>query len=487
MSKGQVSKLRGVATVIGGIGVSIAIGCATNPATGQKELALVSEGQEIAMGAQNDSAIVQEMGVVPNDALQSYLRGIGAKLAQISERPQLSWTFRVVEDPVVNAFAVPGGYIYITRGIMAHLNNEAQLASVVGHEIGHVTARHTVSQISKAQVAQLGLGLGMIFSPAVRQLGDVASAGLSVLFLKFSRDDETQADDLGLRYVVKAGYDPREMPGVYRELARISATAGGGKTPAWLSTHPDPGNREQTIQQAIAAMNQSWEGRTVAEEQYLSRLNGMMYGPNPREGFFRESLFLHPDLAFQIQFPAGWQTMNQKQAVMAMSPEQDALMEVSIVPQKSLDAAAQAFFGAQGIVASQPRQTRVGDFEGVVGEFSAQADQNQQIRGIAAFIQYNNNVYRLLGYGPPQGYAKNAGKFQDSFSSFSRVTDREVLGMQPLRLEVVRLPQPMSLAQFNQHYASQIAMDKLALLNQIDDPNAQIPAGRMLKRVVRGG
>jgi predicted Zn-dependent protease len=480
-----IRKVRGLGVILAGVGISMASGCATNPATGKSQLALVSESQEIAMGRANDSAVVQEMGLVADQGLQQYIAGIGQKLAGVSERPQLEWSYKVVEDPVVNAFAVPGGFIYITRGILGYLNNEAQLASVMGHETGHVTARHTVSQISKQELAQLGLGIGMIVSPTVAQFGNVASAGLSVLFLKFSRDDETQADELGLRYMTKAGYDPRQMPGVFTMLGKVSAAEGAGKTPAWLSTHPDPGNRFADINQKIAAMNQSWQGSTVGEEVFLSHLNGLMYGPNPREGFFRQSVFLHPDLQFQIAFPQGWQTANTKQAVMAMSSQQDAMIEVTIAQGKSLEAAAQQFFSSQGLVASQPQRTRVGEFEGLIGDFTAQDQQGGQIRGRAAFAQYGNNVYRILGYGTAQGFAQQQSQIQGTIQSFARLTDRQALNEQPMRLEVVKLQQAMSLSQFNQQYPSPISVDKLALLNQVDDVNASIPAGRMLKRVVR--
>src|SRR5581483_975197 len=186
--------------------------CATNPATGAKQLMLVSESQEIGMGRSYDREVVAT-----------------------SERPRLPWTFRVVDDPVVNAFALPGGYIYVTRGILAYLNSEAELAGVVGHEIGHVTARHAASQLTRQQLAQTGLALGALASPTVERFAGLASAGLGVLFLKYSRDDESQADELGLRYLRRANYDPREMPHVFDMLARVSRAEGGGRVPEWLA------------------------------------------------------------------------------------------------------------------------------------------------------------------------------------------------------------------------------------------------------------
>src|SRR5205814_9316931 len=172
--------------------------CATNPVTGKRQLALMSEAQEIAAGQQNDAEVRRDMGVYEDRALQEYVSGIGMRLAAISERPNLPWHFTVVDVPAVNAFALPGGYIYITRGILPFLDDESQLAGVLGHEIGHVTARHAVEQYSKATGAQLGLILGSIFVPGGAQLGQAAQTGLGLLFLKNSRDDEAQADRLGV-------------------------------------------------------------------------------------------------------------------------------------------------------------------------------------------------------------------------------------------------------------------------------------------------
>src|SRR5205809_5248844 len=191
-----------------------AAGCAVNPATGSRQLMLVSESQEIALGRDYDQQVAASVGIYPDSELQRYIQQFGARLAATSERPNLPWSFRVVDDPVVNAFTLPGGFIYVTRGILAHLNSEAELAGVVGHEIGHVTARHSASQMSKQQLAQIGLVVGTIASPEFARYAGVASAGLGVLFLKFSRDDESQADHLGLRYMRRAAYDPREMPHV---------------------------------------------------------------------------------------------------------------------------------------------------------------------------------------------------------------------------------------------------------------------------------
>ena len=168
-------------------------GCATNPATGKRQLMLVTEAQEIEMGRQADKEVEGAFGLYPDEKVQAYVARLGASLVSGSERQNLPWTFRVVDDPTVNAFALPGGFIYVTRGLMTHLNSEAELVSVLGHEMGHVTARHSAAMISKQQFAMLGLGVGMVVRPELQQFGQLAQAGVGLMFLKFGRDAETDS------------------------------------------------------------------------------------------------------------------------------------------------------------------------------------------------------------------------------------------------------------------------------------------------------
>src|SRR6185436_929108 len=263
---GGVMRLAALLLVAGALA-----GCARNPATGHNELMLVSESQEIQMGQQYDSQVVATIGLYPDPALQSYIQTLGKRLAATSERPNLPWTFRVVDDPAVNAFAVPGGFVYVTRGILAHMNNEAQLATVVGHEIGHVTARHTAAEMSKEQVATLGLVVGSIANKQVAQYAGVAQQALSVLFLKFSRDNENQAYELGVRYSSRDNFDSREMVNVMKVLDPLSATEGG-RLPEWLSTHPNPGNRVEHISSLISKQQTDFTGATINREGYERKL-----------------------------------------------------------------------------------------------------------------------------------------------------------------------------------------------------------------------
>src|SRR2546430_5862528 len=162
--------------------------------------------------------------------------------------------------------------------------------------------------MSKQQLAQIGLAVGTIASPEFERFGGLASAGLGVLFLKYSRDAERQADDLGLRYMRRVSYDPREMPHVFEMLTRVSQAQGGGRVPEWLATHPDPDNRRGRIEQDIAAGPQAFSGTVVNRDSYLQRLAGLLFGANPREGYFKGAEVFHPELRFRITVPDGWKT-----------------------------------------------------------------------------------------------------------------------------------------------------------------------------------
>ena len=454
--------------------------CVRNPATGQRQFSLISEAQEIQMGREYDAQIVASLGLYPDTALQRYVQELGSRLAATSERPHLPWTFRVLDDPVVNAFALPGGYIYVTRGILSYLDSEAQLASVLGHEIGHVTARHSVSRMSTQQLAQLGLAVGVILRPELETVAGLANAGLSVLFLKYSRDDERQSDDLGLRYMRRGGYDPREMADVFTMLDRVSSAEGGGRVPEWLSTHPDPGNRRDRIARTVAALPPDSQSGLVEREGFLRRLNGLVFGNNPREGFFRGNEFLHPDLAFRFSFPAGWSTSNQKSAVLAVSPNEDAMIQITLADEPTPEAAARRFFGSQGLAGS-PRSDRINGLDAVTGNFAA-ATQSGPVRGIAAFIAHGGRVYNVLAYGIESRWPAYDAAARQAIGSFARLTDQAVLNVQPLRLEVVKLDRAMTIEEFAQRYPGPVSVDVLARLNQVD-PGHRFNAGDVVKRV----
>jgi predicted Zn-dependent protease len=434
------------------------------------------------MGAAYDSQVVAEIGLYPDQALQSYVAELGKKLAATSERPSLPWTFRVVDDPSVNAFAVPGGHVYVTRGILTHITNEAQLATVMGHEIGHVTARHTAHEMSKQELAQLGLVVGSIASTQVAQYAGLASQALQVLFLKFSRDDENQADELGVRYSSRANYDSRQMVDVMQMLDHLEAQSGG-KLPEWLATHPDPGNRISHINSLLSKVTTDFASATINREGYERRLDGMIFGMNPREGFFKGTEFYHPDLRFHMSFPSGWQTANTKQSVAAQSPQQDAVIELSLAEgASSADQAARTFLSQQGVQAGTLSRGNVNGLTAEAAPFAATTQQGT-LRGNAAFVEYGNHVYQLLAYGPDATWANNQSTAQRAIQSFGPLNDPAILNVQPQHLTLFTLDRRTTIAELAKQRPAPVPVATLALINQVD-ANATLEPGRIMKWVV---
>ncbi len=484
--RSQKPLLRGAAWLLL-VALPVTLGCSVNPATGQRQLVLMGEQQEIAIGQENDQAIVAQMGLYGDEELQTYIQDLGASLAARSERPELPWTFRVLDDPIVNAFALPGGYIYVTRGILTHFNSEAELASVLGHEIGHVTGRHGVERMSKAQLAGIGLMVGTVAAgDKYRGLADLAGQGLGLLFLKFSRDDERQADDLGLRYMTRGQYDPTEMPKVFNTLGRVSAAQGAGRIPGWLSTHPDPGNRAVRISEQISALPAESQSGRVNRGTYLARLESMTFGANPREGYAIGSAFYHPDLQFRLDFPEGWKVVNQRQAVGAISPQEDAVVVLTLAQEGSANEAFDTFFSQEGLERGDPWRRSFRYFRTVPPDPQpGQQQQQQRILGLVGFVDHGGQLFRLLSYTADERWQGYGRPMQGSLASFRNLTDRRYIDVEPKRVRVVKLDRAMTLGEFDRRYPSTVDLQALAILNGVAE-DEQLEAGRLVKRVVGG-
>src|SRR5687767_3715169 len=252
------------------------VACATNPATGKREVSLMSEGQEIALGKESDGQIRAEMGLYDDPALQQYVSDIGLRLAKLSERPSLPWQFTVVDQPAINAFALPGGFIYITCGILSFLEDEAELAGVLGHEIGHVAARHSVQQYTRTVGGVAALGALGVFVPAARPFGQISEQALALLFLKYGRNDELQADQLGARYEASAGWDPAGVPGMLSTLGLLDEANGSRKgIPNWLSTHPEPLARVAEIKPTVSELKAGRSNYVTNRDGLERRLDGV--------------------------------------------------------------------------------------------------------------------------------------------------------------------------------------------------------------------
>lgn len=467
---------------------SAVAGCTTNPVTGQRQLALMSVQQEIELGRQAHQETLAAIGAYADPELQSYVSNLGLRLAAASERPELPWTFTVLDDATVNAFALPGGFIYLTRAILSHMTSEAEMVSVLGHEIGHVTARHGVERLSKAQFAQIGLIAGEVLAPEEFQnYGGVAQLGLQALFLHYSRDDERQADDLGYRYMNRADYDPNEMMEMFRLLGRVTTGAGGGRLPSWLATHPDPANRLNRVAEAIASSPPDLLGSEVVREPFLAQIDGMMFGANPREGYFIGSAFYHPELAFSLRFPEGWKTDNQKESLSALSPNQDAVLVLSLAEGRGPAEAAEKFFAAKGVVLGQLQRGNIGGLSAAGGTFQVERGEGQEpLAGEVAFIQDGARLVRIVGY-TLKGRLSTYQRFVErTLRSYERVRDRRYLDVSAKKLELVTPRESLTLEEFNRRWPSTVDLATLAIINGVADGATTLEGGRPHKRVVGG-
>jgi len=465
------------------LAAGVLAGCATNPATGNREISLVSEAQEISIGDQTVAAARASIGIYPDSALQRYVHALGARLAATTERPGLPWNFEVVDDPEVNAFAAPGGKVFVTRGILPFLGSEAELAGVLGHESGHVTARHTARQITRQQLFGIGLIAGSILSSSVAQNAGAIQQGLGVLFLSFSRGDESQADELGFRYLRRLNYEPHEMSKTFKTLERVGNLSGGGKLPTWASTHPDPGDRYQKAEQRAASVPaDSLQRAIVNRDSYLRVIDGIVFGVNPRQGYFEGTRFYHPDLRFRLDFPAGWQTQNRADAVLAGSPAGDGIVQLSLGGSDSPDVLLQKFSQQQGVQVSGGQRTSVNGLSAATSEFQAQDDQGNTLAGRVMYVAYGGTTYQLLGYSTAAKYGGYSGVIRQTMQSFAQLTDQAALSKQPVHLSFVRLPRAMTIEEFYRQYPSTVKLEVITVLNGVE-PGGTLPAGTMAKRV----
>ena len=265
--------------------------CAINPVTGKKELMLISEQEEIALGKNTDTEIRTQYGIYDDPELLAYIRSVGNRLIPHTHRPNLPYQFAILDTPVINAFAVPGGYIYVTRGIMALMGSEAELSAVLGHEMGHVNARHSVRRMSQMLLVQLGLAVGSALNETFAKISGVAGVGMQLLFLKFSRDDEREADVLGIDYSRKGSYNPGEMVAFFSSLQKMGDLSGGQSLPGFLSTHPLTGERIQNVRKLLADTD---AGLEVRAEPYLRKVDDMVYGEDPRQAMSRTAPSIIP-------------------------------------------------------------------------------------------------------------------------------------------------------------------------------------------------
>jgi len=448
-------------------GLIFLAGCAMNPVTGRKQFVMMSEGQEIGMGKESDPQIMAFFGSYNDPRLQKFINEKGQEMVKVSHRSKLAYEFKIVDSPVVNAFATPGGYVYFTRGIMANFNNEAEFAGVLGHEIGHITARHSVIQQRNAMLGQLGIIAGVILVPELSQFVEPLSAGMQLALMSFGRDAERQSDKLGVEYSSRIGYDASEMAGFFKTLERQGKVEGGEKVPEFLSTHPSPEERNITV----AKLAGEWKTKLkltnpkINRDSYLKLIDGLILGEDPKQGFVENNIFYHPALKFEFSIPSGWKLQNTPQQVQMAPDNGESLLMLTIVGKGSLEETANQLLQQYKLTLVESKKENINGLNSIL----MIADQKQEkgtIRLLSSLIQYEGNIYSLMGISEISKFTSYQSAFLSTIRNFKSLTDSEKLNKKPEVIRIKTLPQQMTAqAAFQNFNMPANRFEELAILN----------------------
>lgn len=469
--------------------------CSRNPVTGKKQLNLMSEAQEKQMGLESDPQVMAEFGKYEDPALQAFINDKGQQMAKISHRPDHGYTFQIVSSPIVNAFAVPGGYVYFTRGIMAHFNNEAEFAGVLGHEIGHITARHANAQAKDQLLSQVGLIALLVASPAAAQFAEQLSQGVQLLLMKFSRAHESQSDELGVEYSTKIGYNSHEMANFFATIGRISDKAGA-RLPVFLSTHPDPGdrfNRVHKLTEKAQAEIADKSSLKINRDDYLRRIHGLKYGEDPNEGYVEGGIFYHPQLKFRFPVPTGWQTQNSPSQFVMAEPNGKAMMLLTLGQGSTFDEVIANANKQYQLAPIRSENRTVNGYRAVAVLSTQQIPQGQQAPAeadkpmiLSYYIQKDNLIYAIHGVCANKDYQSFQNLFLNTMEGFNNLTDPSKINVYPEYINIVNASRDASL---QDHLTSfgipQKRLEEFAILNGMQLKDI-VPTGKLFKVVTKG-
>jgi predicted Zn-dependent protease len=463
--------------------VLLGTACSRNPATGQLQFGLPDDDDEITLGREADAKVRAAMPAYTEAPRAAALVAeVGAKIGKGSERPELPWSFTLLDEPTVNAFALPGGFVYVTRGLLVRLGSDDELAAVIGHEAGHVSARHGVVQLRKQNTARRSVGLFRVIDPNLRHIGGIAARTAGLALLKYSRDDEHEADDLAIRYVQRGGWDRGALVRVFEVLTGL-AQSGGEPTPPWLSTHPDPAERRDRTAAQLGIVPPV---AAAAEPEFLAAIEGVVYGPDPRDGFLATpSLFVHPRKGYELQLPPRWKVLSDRDQVLALSEDERAIFVCMPTKHETPAAALAEFLRDEGMTRGEGYRGTVGGFMVESSGFAIADDDGSTLMGLAAFIAYEGTVIGMVALGPEQGWAERSDVLAQTFGSFGKIADPRIRAIEPLRLKIVTSARETSIAAIVREQPGALDAAALAQLNGVA-VDSVLPAGRPIKQVLAG-
>jgi len=427
------------------LSLSLLSSCQTAPGTGRSNFNIVSADEEKKMGGEAHPDILKQFGGAYDDpGVQAYVAGIGQRLVVHTETPAAEFRFTVLNSTIVNAMALPGGYVYVTRGLLSLADDEAELAGVIGHEIGHVTARHTAQRYSQAMAANVLTGvLGAVAGAVtgVSGFGDLAGLGANAYLQGFSRDQESEADQLGIRYMNTSGWNPEYMAtflGKLRDESRLEA-ALAGRSPdevdqySMFASHPRTIDR---VKDAAKAVDAGPQAGAVGREQYLARIDGLLYGDDPAEGVVRGRVFAHSGLGVRFEVPAGFRLINGAKAVNAGAPD-GALVRFDMGPE------AQGDMGtylqnqwAKGARLSDIQAIEINGMPAATGVTRLNTNKGAMDARLVA-ARDGKAVYRLLFLTPPNLTGQYRDSFRETTYSLRHLSDGEKADIRPLRIKII--------------------------------------------------
>ncbi len=461
----------------------IFLGCAVNPVTGEKELSLISTSQEKAIGQQTDLEIKAHYGLVEDPQLISYLDGIGQAIVPHTHRPDLEYHFAILDSPVINAFAVPGGYVYVTRGILALISNEAELATILGHELGHISARHSLKRMSQMILVQTGLAVVSAIDKRLADIAGLAGVGLQLLFLKYSRDDEYQADSLGVAYARRAGWSPVFMIDFFLSLEKLGDLSGGRPLPGFLSTHPLTKDRIERVKAMITEEDAKLK---VNQNLYLQRIQGLVFGDDPRQGFIEKGRFFHPQLRFVFSIPEDWQVQNTASQVRLSSKDGQAAL-VLMVEKSSENLASYAsrkISTFKGTKLLGEDQVETPNFPSYHTYYLVESNEGEALYLRLSLIRYGEYIFSFYGLAPWRNYPAYDERFKRMIQSFDELKDQAYLNRQPLRIHIVRASGKEKLQEiFQKENVPRNLWPQLNIMNKLE-PEV-IPSSGTLIKIVR--
>lgn len=468
--------------------------CVTNPVTGEQELVFMSPEREAATGRQAAAQVEREMGIVHDPKLGAYVQQIGERMAKLSPRQDVKYQFAIADLAEPNAFALPGGYVYVSRGLLALANDEDELAGVIGHEIGHVAARHAAQRETRQMGAGILSVLGTIAAgvvgggqaaQAVSQLGQVAGAGYVA---SYSRDQERQADGIGQQLAAAGGWDPEGLADFLRTLDREGKIdPGKARQATFLDSHPQPGERSVVARERAPTLARG-DAAPIAKgrDAYLKRIDGLLVGPDPAEGLFVGQRFLHPPLGLAIDFPPKWQTRNTKQAVAAMAPERDAMLLLEMQgPREDPKLAAQRWVQKNRVRVVASGAARVGAWPAFHVLAEAQGQQGSSVAADVTWIAHLAGTFRITGLVSPQRHRARQASFARVVQSFRPISAEERQQARPTRLRIATARRGETLVELGRRTGNRWSASETAVANGIEQ-GAALREGQRIKIALQG-